>query len=649
MKNSTITKRSISRIVIMLGLLIALSLVCLVGCGNKTTVEAPKSVDKVYSVNLQYDGANVDGQLGVDLSLATIRLTAKVLQDGSEEVTYTSSDTSVATISANGIVKLVSPGETIITATVGERFHSIVLIVNADNSVSAPYTLTVSGGVAKNQNGEIVTSAKEGDYITLVPAMPEHMNFIKWNYSEDGLWENGNVIKMPKGDLIVTAEYTEALYKLNVIGAVATKANLTVNPGGTTLGGNSIENVKTVYEFPYGTEVTIRANDPGDKRLFVGWDQNFENNRVGSEGITEYTFIMEGEETTLTAVFSDISHNILPGANVDSKGETTSIYTGNGLSDVTAKKITAGVIEGELYADPDLQSLYGYSFTIPCGMPGITSSPENINKSDLNTREDLEPKTVKIIFKNRGNYPVTVELGYSYFGNVGSTGVVTVPAGGIVTKVFNSNIALNDCSWSFAVREKVGGESGESVKLDVVAAAAQTYPNGYPLLKGTEDAQYMNFASALSFNTGWDTKGNRGLFNDKGALLFVSRSSYHKNDNASLYTKVTNLPAYDPENPTTTVYVQVLNLVNAVDDPKNHFSFMFSNSKDAFDENATVLASEVVNIEAAGQIILLKLEIPRSENEGDIYLHYVKTVKESGQEYNVFAQFAYNNIFGYEE
>ena len=87
-----------------------------------------------------------------------------------------------------------------------------MLIVNADNSVSAPYTLTVSGGVAKNQNGEIVTSAKEGDYITLVPAMPEHMNFIKWNYSEDGLWENGNVIKMPKGDLIVTAEYTEALY-----------------------------------------------------------------------------------------------------------------------------------------------------------------------------------------------------------------------------------------------------------------------------------------------------------------------------------------------------------------------------------------------------------------------------------------------------
>lgn len=648
MKNSTITKRSIGRLVIMLGLILALSLVCLVGCG-KTTVEPPQSEDKVYSVNLQYDGANVDGQLSVDLSMSTIRLIAKVLQDGSEMVTYESSDKSVATISQNGVVRLLSQGETVISAQVGDKHHDIVLIVKNDNSSSAPYTITINGGVAKNQNGEIVTSAKAGEYLTLVPSLVDHMNFVKWDYSLDGLWINGNVIKMPDGDLKVTAEFSQTLYKLNLYGALAVKANLDENPEGTTLGGTNLENIHMVYEFPYGTEITIRANDAGDNRLFVGWDQNYENNRVGREGITEYTFAMIDEETTLTAVFSDIAHNILPGANVDSTGASTSIYTGNGLKEVTAKKITAGVIEGELYADPDLQSLYGYSFTIPCGMPGITSSPENINKSDLNTREDLEPKTVKIIFKNKGKYPVTVELGYSYFGNVGSTGVVTVPAGGTVTKVFNSNIALNDCAWSFAVRDKVGGIAGESVQLDVVAAAAQTYPNGYPLLKGSDDAQYMNFASVLNFNTGWDTKGNRGLFNNKGALLFVSRASYLKADQASLYTKVTNLPEYDPENPTTTVYVQVLNLVNATDDPKNNFSFMFSNSKDAFDENATILASEVVNIDAAGQIILLKLEIPRSENEGDIYLHYVKTVKETGQEYNVFAQFAYNNIFGYEE
>lgn len=646
MKTTTTTRTSGKRLAILLCLIFALGVVCLVGC---TTVDPPQSVDRVYSVNLQYDGANVDGQLSVDLSLKTIHLTAKILQDGGEVASYQSSDESVAVVTSNGIVKLLSSGETVITATVADKSHSIVLIVKSDNSASAPYTITVSGGVAKNANGEIVTAAKAGDYLTLVPAMPEHMNFVKWNYSEEGLWINGNMIKMPEGNLTVTAEYSEALYKLNLVGATVVKAGEIDNPEGTTLGGTSIENARTVYEFAHGTEVTIRANDPGDKRLFVGWDQNYENNRVGREGITEYSFVMDGEETTISAVFSDVKHNILPGANVNSSGESTSIFTGSGLNGVTAKKITAGVIEGEFFADPDLQSLYGYSFSIPCGTPGITNKPENINKSDLNTFEDLEPKTVKIIFKNRGKYPITVELGYSYFGNYGSTGIVTIPAGEVVTKIFNSNVGLNDCSWSFAVRETVVGNEGEKIDLDVVVAAAQTYPGGYPLLKGSDDAQYMTFGGSLTSYTGWKSGGMRKYFSDKGAQLFVSRASNMNADNASAYAKITNLPEYDAENPTTAVYIQVLNLVNSVDDPKNKFSIVISNSKNAFDENATVLASEVVDINAAGQIILLKVEIPRSADEGDIYVHFVKNAKETGQEYNVFLQFAYNNIFGYEE
>ena len=646
MKNLTNSKRSGKWIAVFLSLILTLSLCSFVSC---KTVEQPSNVDKVYSVNLQYDGANVDGQLSVDLSMETVSLTAKILQEGNEIVTYESSDKTVATINANGVVTLLSVGETAIKASAGGKTHSIVLVVKDDYTVTASYKLTVSGGVAKNANGEVVTSAKKGDYITLIPTMPEHKDFLEWQYDQADLWINGNVIKMPASDLTATATYADTLYTLNLIGATVTKANLTSNPAGSTLGGTSVENVKTVYEFAYGTEITVSANAPANTRLFVGWDQNIENNRVGEEGISEYTFEMFGEETTLTAVFSDINHNILPGANVNSSGESTSIFTGSGLTGVTAKKITAGVIEGALSADPDLQSLYGYSFAIPGTLQGNTSTVENINKSDLNTRSDLEPKTVKIIFKNRGEFPVTVELGYSYFGNVGSTGVVTVPAGKIVTKVFNANIGLNDCSWSFSVREDVGGTASDVVNLDVVAAAAQTYPNGYPLLKGSGDVEYMTFGSSLTLKTGWKNGGNRGVFNNKGAQLFVSRASNMNASQASAYAKVSNLPMYDADKTTTTVYVQVLNLVNVIDNPKNNFNIMFSTSTDAFDATVTPLASAVVDIQGAGQVILLKLEIPRTENDGDIYMHFVKTVKETGMEYNVFAQFAYNNAFGYQE
>ncbi len=646
MKNLTNQKKYGIWSVIALCLIFTLSTLAFAGC---KVVEQPEVKGQVYSVNLQYNGASVDGQLSVDLSMETVTLTAKILQDGNAVATYESSDESVATIDSNGIVSLISSGETAIRATAGGKTHSIVLIVSNDYSSAASHAITVSGGVAKNQAGEVVTSAKAGEYITLVPSMPEHKDFVEWQYSQSGLWINGNVIQMPAGDLTVMAEYTDTLYKLNLIGAVATKANLDANPEGSTLGGTSIENVKTVYEFAYGTTVTVKANTPASSRLFVGWDQNIENNRVGDEGITEYTFEMTGEETTLTAVFSDISHNILPGANVDSSGASTSIFTGSGLTGVTAKKITAGVIEGELSADPDLESLYGYSFSIPADHAGSSNTKENINKSDLNTRENLEPQTIKIIFKNRGALPVTVELGYSYFGNVGSTGVVTVPAGEVVTKIFNSNIGLNDCSWSFSIRESVGGNAGDVVDLDVVAAAAQTYPTGYPLLKGSEDTEYMTFGGSLALKTGWKNGGSRAVFNNKGAQLFVSRASNMNADQASSYAKVTNLPAYDPENPTTTVYVQILNLVNVIDNPKNKFTIMFSTSTNAFDTSVTPLASAVVDIQEAGQVILLKLEIPRSENEGDIYMHFVKNEKEAGMEYNVFAQFAYNNAFGYVE
>ncbi len=647
MKISTQPKHGCRWIAVALCLTMILSMLAFVSCGE--SVEQPARVDKVYSVSLQYNGATVEGQLSVDISMRTLSLKARILQDGGALATYESSNPEVATISSNGIVSLLSVGETAITARAGDKLHSIVLIVNDDYSSAATYSITVNGGVAKNAKGETVSAAKEGEYLTLVPAMPKHKDFLAWNYSIEGLWTNGNVIKMPAGNLSISAEYTDTLYKLNLIGATVTKAGEINNPTGTVLGGTSIESVRTVYEFPYGTEITVSANTPDSSRLFVGWDENAENNRVGTEGIGEYTFNMKGEDTNLTAVFSDISHNILPGANVNSAGESTSIFNGSGITGSTAKKITAGVIEGALTADPDLQSLYGYSFSIPANTLGSSAKTENILKSDLQTRDDLEPKTIKIIFKNRSKYPVTVELGYSYFGNYGSTGVVTVPAGEIVTRIFNSNIGLNDCSWSFMVRESIGGKEGETVELDVVAAAAKTYPTGYPLLKGSEDTEYVQFGGALTLKTGWKNGGSRLYFEEKGGHIFVSRASNMNASQASSYAKITNLPEYDPENPTTTIYVQVLNLVNVIDNPKNKFTIMVSNSTDAFNASATVLDAEVVDITEAGQVILLKLDLPRSADEGDLYMHFVKYEKETGMEYNMFAQFAYNNAFGYVE
>ena len=611
-----------------------------------TSSSPPEINYNVYSVKILCDGQVINGEYSVDLSLGTVQLTTQVDKDEQADgsVTFTSSNPDVADVNSNGLVTLKKAGETVITATVGDESCYIVIVVNGQSSQQTNYTITVSGGVAKNADGETITSAIAGDYITLVPSMPEHKDFVEWNFNtQTNLWINGNTFRMPSESLIINAEYVDTLYELTMIGGTVKKANGINDPAGEFAGGTSVETQKMNYKFTYGTEIIVEANNTSSDRMFVGWDLDEMNNRVGEEGVSTYAFEMIGSEMELTAVFSDVISNILPGAN------STSAFTGTGLNNVSSKKIIAGVIEGASSSDADLQSLYGYSLTIPADHVGMTTTTENIQKSDLNTMDDYEPKTVKIIFKNSGNYDVTVELGYSYFGNYGSTGVVTIKAKEVVTKVFNSNIGLNDCSWSFAIREKINGSAGETIQLDMVAAAANTYPEGYPLLQ-KKDANYVNFEKALTLYSGWGSTGRRVHNNKLGSQLFVSRANQVKTAPAIANAKVTNMPTFDETKPTTSVYVQVLNLVNQSETPYNKFTILFTNGIEITETNK--LGSAVVDITKPNELLLFKIDVARSASESAIYMHFVKNAeaKETGSmNYNVFAQFSYNNVFGYEE
>lgn len=636
-------KQSKKIISFLLGTTMLFSTFVMTSCAN---TPAPEINYNVYSVKILCDGQVVNGQYSVDLSLGTVQLTAQVDKDAQADgtVTFTSSNTDIAEINSNGLVTLKSVGETVITATVGDESCYVVIVVKGQVEAGINYTITVSGGIAKNEKGETITSAAVGEYVTLVPSMPEHKDFVKWDFNtETNLWKNGHVFRMPSESLIINAEYVDKLYELTMIGGTVVKANGNVNPEGEFAGGTSVETQKLNYKFTYGTEIVVKANDTNASRMFVGWDLDELNNRVGEEGVSTYSFEMIGGEMKLTAIYSDVIGNILPGANA------TSDFTGTGLSDVTYKKIVAGVVEGASTSDADLESLYGYSLKIPANHMELTSSPENIQKSDLNTMDDYEPKTVKIIFKNSGDYDITVELGYSYFGNYGSTGVVTIGAHEVVTKVFNANIGLNDCSWSFAIRETMKGPASETVQLDIVAAAAKTYPSGYPLLQ-KRDAQYLNFDKALTLYSGWGSTGRRTCNNNLGAQLFVSRANQVKDTKAIANAKVTNMPAYSSENTTTSIYVQVVNLVNQSETPYNKFTIVFTDGITITEEKT--LGSAVVNITKPNELLLLKIDVNRSSSEEAIYMHYVKekeTNETGNMNYNVFAQFSYNNVFGYEE
>lgn len=191
---------------------VACTSLALASCG--TPVEPPVAVAKVYSVTLQHDSTNVNGVLSVDLSVGTVQLSAVVIKDEGAPATvvYTSSDPSVAEVDENGLITLNATGETVITATVGDLKHEIVLTVSNTMSVSG-YAITVNGGVAD------LTEAQAGEMVVLTPVIPEDKEFSHWTWDEKILQMSGNIFTMPDSAVTITANFVDKLASLSVASA----------------------------------------------------------------------------------------------------------------------------------------------------------------------------------------------------------------------------------------------------------------------------------------------------------------------------------------------------------------------------------------------------------------------------------------------
>lgn len=104
------------------------------GAGNYTgTINITVTIVDKYSQTVSFADVS-GGAVSATYSDADFAYVATTTGDGA--ITYSSSDTSVATIDSDGIVSIIAPGETIITATAAST--------STYNSGSASYTLTVA-------------------------------------------------------------------------------------------------------------------------------------------------------------------------------------------------------------------------------------------------------------------------------------------------------------------------------------------------------------------------------------------------------------------------------------------------------------------------------------------------------------------------
>lgn len=605
-------------------------------CSDDNVVNPPAPEHKIHSVSLKYNGATVEGVLTVDISLNEIQLDTTVQKDDQADgtVVYSSNNPNVATIDNTGRVTLIGEGETVISAKAGNQTHTIVLIIKDDFSAKT-YTITVNGGTSS------VSKAEAGEYVTLSAVIPEHKEFQQWSYSVRGLVTSGNVFKMPSEDIVITAQYTDKLYQLNVVGAASVSADGKAIQGetvGSILQGEELELDIVQYAVTYGTKLSIKALDSLDGKMFVGWDGGSLNNRIGDVGVSELNLDMPGDNYMIWANYSDISTKVL-----------TSSKAGNDAGywkpEFGSKLIENGVPVGEA-EDPDLEGLSGYRLTFLPGQQSISDSPENITGSVFDTNIQ-GTSTMKAIFKNHGDYDVTLELYVSYYGNIVSSGNVTIPAHSTVTKCFIAGLGIKNPYWGIALREDINTGAGGAFNVDFVLGAAPTYPNGDPLLVSSGNADFVKVDPTTDKTFGWER--DFGYNENYGLVSYaIYGAQFSENIPAARSVKITNMPEFDPENPYTTIYARVIN--NATSgDFLSQFDICISTTQDTRD---VIVPCATIVYEKVGEVVVAKITILRTAEDGDYYLSVRKTTVEGINSYyphNFSIVLAYNNVFGYEE
>lgn len=609
------------------------------GCGDETKTPPieftpPAQTPKVHSVAITYNDENIEGLLSVDISQRTIKIGAVVSKDddAAGALTYKSSAEAVATVDNEGNVMLLSAGETVLTAAYGDEKCSVVLAV--ESGYTGKYSVTVNGGRAD------LSSAAAGDIVTITPVIPEHKDFSEWSYADSATpvtWVSGNMFKMPAGNVTVKAVYVDKLYSLKLVGAKVTSDGNDEVKKGTVIGydgSQTDEYAITEYKYPYETKLSLAAVEPLSGRMFVGWDENIVNNRLDKEE-TIGDFIMPDESTTFWANFSDIKERKLLTAGGINNWETT-------------------VIDGTS-ADPELEGFSGYTVTIPAGKVGTpTGYNEDIHGSVLNTVTN-NSQSIRAIFRNRGDKPVTVEIYASYLTNLATSGWVTVPAGETVTKTFIALLGFRaNPWWGFSLRETVG--PGADVPLDIVVGCGDAYPKGDKTLAVTGGTKrvalenYKRIMGALSPN-----------LNNNYSWTFIADYEHSNADlPAVISARLKNLPAYDENDPYVTIYIKMLN--QASSDHTYHYRFGFGKDENPLDEDNNVRPdTKIVDFTVAnhGETKLFAIRIPRSQSDENFYFSIIKleydtedgTKPESVAPYyalNFSVVLTYNNGMGFD-
>ena len=393
-----------------------------------------------------------------------------------------------------------------------------------------------------------------------------------------------------------------------------------------------------------GEQIFISADDfktvDGKTYMFVGFDKNKTDNRVGENGVSSYGFAMPAENISITAKYAEANTTFLTTATWNSGSK----YNPAGM---TATAITSST-------DTDLQGLSGWSFIIPDNAAKTDSKTNNLTAASITAWGIDNEKTIKLVLKNHGEYDVTVEIWGEYFGYVCTTGNVTVPANSVVEAFIAFGPfsgASSTCDFMIQIRENMGGDGSGTVQLDVVAAIAKTYESKISDFITTSDKDiFMDFGESNESNTQANiaqasASGMNMKYWDKyGVMYFYGNNNTSADTYARERGNAIGGEAIHLQNGEKfTIYVKVTNLYGGA----GKYSLVFTRGSSAL--NGAYLATKTFEFSEYGETKVFAIEIdPSVAGSSDNLQFGLKKAAADGTggKINVLVQIAGENIFG---
>ncbi len=266
----------------------------------------------IHVTSVSLDKANLELTEG-----ETAQLTATVLPDNAtnKNVTWSTSNASIATVDANGEVTAVSAGTATITATADGKSATCTVTVTAD-------TVPVTGVTMNKTSTSLYVGGSETLTATVQPGNASNQT-VTWSTSDPSVAtvENGTVTAVGRGTATITVTTVDGGFTAD---CTVTVSRYSTGGGPTTYAVTAPDAENgTVRVSPSrasrGTTVTITVTpDEGyELESLTVLDSRDNEIPLTDKGDGKYTFTMPAGRVTVEASFAEIAPEPLPFADVD--------------------------------------------------------------------------------------------------------------------------------------------------------------------------------------------------------------------------------------------------------------------------------------------------------------------------------------------